>query len=684
VANICLIQKTLARSIWKRNLSHSILSNLPQREHAEFIGREKYIDQLLSLLSEEYAAHLISVNGIDGIGKTALVLETAYRCLHASQHKPQFSKVPVFEAFIFVSARQQYLATYNTLPRNETQRTLRNLFHEIAHTLGCLAITHTTPQDQPSLVYKALACQRTLLIVDNLETMEDKQEIISFLFSLPPSVKILVTTRERFLFSPIHLEQLSKKEATNLIKKECATKNITLSTNEALLLYRHIGGVPAALSYTIGRIAAGSSLEDVLGEAPTASRDIARICFERSVGPLRGEAAHTLLMVMAMFPKPPLREVIGHCAGLGDTPKLVDEALTLLQYLSLVTRQEKRYRLHPLTREYALAELAIHPTIEQEARLRWVEWYLAFTKAHGGNDWIEWHEKYDRVEEEWENLLTVFDWCAVHNQYEALSAFWQSGRVLGITDIYGYWDDRLTWLQWLAQKARDREDWPTMFKTIAHEAHTYIMMDELNKAEELLYSTRELPDSIDAGVRHLLAQESALLSVSKKKYEQASDKLNLAEKLLKDTSLDASEYKRRHILLQCYWGLLYQQQHDYDEAKNFFQCALERAQAIQWQRACICVENFLTDILREEGELDEAEGLLSKGLTVSESNKDKRRIAYYQRSFALLHRKRKNWEEASYYARKAMDGFDQLGMISESRRMSELLQRFEQRHMSSA
>jgi hypothetical protein len=91
-------------------------------------------------------------------------------------------------------------------------------------------------QEQPDLVREALGRQQTLLIVDNLETMEDKQEIISFLYELPPTVKVVITTRDRAMFSPIRLDQLSEEATRELIGQQIEEKQVVLTHGSLIFL----------------------------------------------------------------------------------------------------------------------------------------------------------------------------------------------------------------------------------------------------------------------------------------------------------------------------------------------------------------------------------------------------------------------------------------------------------------
>lgn len=664
---------SIVNKLWGPKELRAIPCNLPAPEHTTLIGRQKEIEDLFELLSPHYAAHLISVDGIGGVGKTALIIEAAYRCLRASTGETPNSQMPTFDAIIFVSAKQQYLTASGILSSSEAQRTLRDMFREIAQTLNRFEITQVPPADQPSKVRDALSRQRTLLIVDNLETMTEKQEIVSFLYRLPPQVKVVMTTRERALFSPIRLEELVEEEALNLIKKEVHEKGAALSTEQAFTLYRRIGGVPAALVYSIGQIASGHSIKTVLDRVLKANGDVAHFCFEGSIRPLRGSSTHKLLMAMAMFPKHPLREAIAHTAGLIAEPNEVEDGLAQLQQLSLVTQQEGRYKMLPLTREYALAELTAYPEFEREARKRWVEWYIHFIEEHGGVDWAEWHIHFDQVEEEWENILAVCDWNATYDGYDTIHTLWQHRGIREIAHIYGYWDDRLTWLNWLTRAGERRGDWATVVEAMGDVGFTLSLIGDLEKASIFFQSAWNLREHASAEAQINLAIDTAFLHICQQQYIEALFWLRQSKNLLDTLSVAEPLFTRLQINFQYYQGVTYYEMQDYDQAEAFFREALQQAQGIGWQRAVIHAQNHLADISIIQGRLEEAEKLLQTGLLTCERNKDKRRVANYRCSFAYLRQKQGNLEEARNLTQMALDGFERLGMQIEVKEMSNLL-----------
>ncbi len=669
----------LVNRYWGPKEIRSIPCNLPSRDHNLLIGRQMEIARLLELLSPEIGAALITIDGIGGVGKTALVLEVADRCWRASMGEASHTNVPIFDAIIFMSAKQQYLTSDGILPGNEAKRALRDIFREIASTLAHFEITYAAPHEQLSLVHKVLREQRTLLIVDNLETMEDKQKIEAFLYELPRSVKAVITTRERVLsFSPIRLEQLSQDEALILIKRESQLKEAELSREQSLNLYHHIGGIPAALVYAIGQIAGGYSVETVLERVPKADSDVARFCFEGSLGPLRGQPAHHLLMAMAMFPKPPLRIALAYTAGLAADQIAVEEGLALLSKLSLIRQQEGRYFMIPLTREYALSELAAYASFEQAARIHFAEWYLTFTEEYGGKDWDDWNVRYDRIEIEWENLLAVFNWCAAHEHYDKIQEFWQEKCMDKFAHIYGYWDDRLTWLSWLIEAAEKRGDWSHAVKAMIDISFTLTLMGQLEEADRYLQHAWEIHEYAKPRTQLILAQKIANLRIQQKDYPGAFAWLDRAETLLNKTLKSEEETERertrRLVDFQSNKGFLYYSQKDFTQAEIYYREVVRLAEDVGWQRVMIYTQNHLAYIAIAQDRMEEAEVLLKTSLPV---DRDKRLGAFHTLTSAYFYQKKGDLDKARHLAKEAREGFERLGMKQEAKEADELLQQLQ-------
>lgn len=665
---------TFLNTLWGPKELRSIPNRLGRMDHTRLIGRQAERKQLQELLFPRYAAYLITVDGIGGVGKTALVLDVAYQSLEASIHKTLSPHVPTFAAIISVSAKQQSLTPQGILQLTQADRTLRKIFQEVTKTLDRGDIPATPLQEQADLVREILGRQRTLLIVDNLETMEDKQEIISFLYQLPPTVKVVVTTRERSMFAPIRLEQLAEEASCDLIRQQAEEKQVILGTGEPQILYQRIGGIPAALVYAVGQRAAGYSLETVLRNVPKAEGDVARFCFQGSVEPLRGTPAHEMLMGLALFPQMPSRAAANYVSGLNDQI-IAEEALSQLQRLSLARESQDHFRILPLTREYALAELTKHPDAAEKARERWINWYLQFTEKYGGHDMQEWHLGFDHLDDEWENLQAVFDWCSSHERYDVIKRFWcadEPGSVVDFTTIYGLWDDRLIWLAWLQEKAGARGDWLVALDAMASYSYTLTLMGRHDEAEEIFREGHRLRKQAEPRIEARFLINHGYLCIYQGKNAEADQFFDQAIQILE--GVEEPIRTRLTVNINYDRSANFYRRQDLTTARTFFKKAAQSANSFGWQRIANYSENYLADIAIEEGSYEEAEHLLGPGLTMAERNNERRRAASYKRSYAKLKQKQGKIKEATDWALEARAGYERLGAKKETEGLDILIQ----------
>jgi len=218
-----------------------VYHNLPQPDYGTFVGREQEQAQIHRLLSPESRHFLVTIDGIGGIGKSALALEVAHRYLRDYDRLPLEER---FEAIIWTSAKSSVLTADGIMPRQQIARTLEDIYATVSVTLERGDITRARSEEQDELVRKALTRQRTLLIVDNLETVDDER-VNAFLRELPAPTKAVVTTRHRVdVAYPVRLTGMFKQEGLTLIARECDKKKSPLDRKKAEKLYRYTGGVP--------------------------------------------------------------------------------------------------------------------------------------------------------------------------------------------------------------------------------------------------------------------------------------------------------------------------------------------------------------------------------------------------------------------------------------------------------
>jgi hypothetical protein len=158
-----------------QSLAPKIPNNLPRR--AAFFGRAKEMDKVMRALSPADRTWGVLVDGIGGIGKTALAVEAAHRSQASGS----------FDAFVFITAKQNILTPNGICKQTPEARTFDDFLNETARELGQIGIAQLANDAKRRALLDSLRTMRALLIYDNLETLsKDEQEAMAdFLRELP-------------------------------------------------------------------------------------------------------------------------------------------------------------------------------------------------------------------------------------------------------------------------------------------------------------------------------------------------------------------------------------------------------------------------------------------------------------------------------------------------------------------
>ena len=350
--------------------------NLPHPDYGQFIGREQELAKAMRILRPyPHSQHsLVTVDGVGGIGKSVLALEIAHRFLRKYDKLLPEER---FAAIVWTSAKQTVLRPgCGIVSRRQSLCTLDDICKAIAVTLGIEDQLRSKPEDSVELIRRLLTQQRTLLILDNLETVDD-EAVMEFLQELPVPTKAVVTTRHRIdVAYPVRLVGMPWEDAKALIELECQKKEVFLGEEQKRKLYERTGGVPLAIVWSIAQIGFGYAVEMVLARIGNPKEDIARFCFEGAVEQIRGKDAYKLLLTLALCKGEGNRDQLGYVAGFGEDRISRDEGLVQLEKLSLVNKQGNLFKMLPLTKEYAASELETAANFKTEAILRLSKYWI--------------------------------------------------------------------------------------------------------------------------------------------------------------------------------------------------------------------------------------------------------------------------------------------------------------------
>lgn len=692
-------------------LRHNLKAN-----RGKLIGRERELALLLEALSFESGVHRIGIEGAGGVGKTALILEAARRCKKKSQGSGDSTTIsprpPVFDVIIFTSAQTARFEKDRIWPNQQAERTLREILQTVARVLD-VDISDADPDALPESIQQILTRQRTLLILDNLETLEDLEAVGSFLDRIPENVKVAIASRHHIPFSCdrlISLKCLPQEKATRLVEERAeGNDKINLSSEDAEKLAKKMECLPLAIVYSVGQLAYSPlGLKDILERSLPPDVELARYCVENSINLLKKEQSrqsYKLFLAIAIFRQSPSLEAVSAVAAVrGD--RAIAEGFFGLNKLGLVERyetgQQERYGMHSFAREYARSQLQADPDFESEARDRWIDWYRQFAEKHGGKDWREWQD-FSEIEEEWENLTEVIEWCIDRQLYDEVLHFWRYIKSYSYargrnSDRHSFWTLPLEWTKWLLETAEKKKDWSAAAELnldLGQKLSLRRDSKDLDRAVTILdkaWKLRNYKDT-DTSFKLDVAISQAHVSIEQEKFARAYGWVQNARKLLNDATkllaysqenpaecFPPSQLEKERILVRVLFceGDIYYKTKKYDEAKQKFEAALTKAKSLQWKRAEALAQDWLAHIAIAQGDLETAQKLLTKSREAAEKRQDKCRMAYCDLGLGRIEFKKDNFKEASELFEQAEEAFRSLGMIPEAEETAEEIRKLPQ------
>ena len=634
-------------------------NNLP-RQLTTFIGREREIAEVKRLLTK---AHVLTVTGTGGNGKTRLSLEVASGLLDEYPDGVWLIELASVAASVLVP---QILATTVGVREEAGRPVLSTL------------LDHLRPQ-------------RALLLFDNCEHLIDAcAQLADALLHACPQVKIMASSREllgltgemAFRIPPLSMpnprhppsfERLMEYEAIRLfVERAAAVKpgfRLTEDNVSAVAqICQRLDGIPLAIELAAARVRSLSvhqitaHLDErfrlLTGGSRTAMarHQTLRGLIDWSYG-LLSDAERTLLRRLSMFVGGwtlAAGEAVG--AGPGVDRDEVVELLARLVDKSLVLMdddqgQDARYRLLETIRQYGLDKLA-ETTEAEVVRDRHRDFYLGFAEeAEAQLRGREQVAGLKRLEVDHDNLRTALRWSLDRGETEvalrlgsALWLFW---------DTHGYVREGREWVDDLLARAdalpasaltpgtqraraklldgagRLRARWSEYAMACELDAQALAVWRELGDQRGMA----EALNNIGVGMRYLGDRERSQATVEESLalFRGLSDKRGIAHALNNLAELARGDA-------------------DLARARALFEESVPLFEAIEDGRGLSYALDNLGGILTSQGDYTRAETLYGRSLQLAEELGDKHAIATALRSLGgVAHHRRDHVRARGFY-----------------------------------
>jgi len=411
--------------------SANIVSNLPRLPH--FFGREEELKRIKGALEASSGTWGALIDGEGGRGKTALAVRAAELC-----PPDQFSRI------IFLSARQRVMD--ETGLRELGGFALQdwgNMRNEIGRRLDHPAIAKEPEVTRTHLLCQVLANSRSLIILDNLESLPeaDIQDLRTFVENLPRDCKVLLTSRTSLGLTSerLPLPRLDVASALECLADLAIRNDRLAESSEAdrIKLYAQTQGNPLLLRWVAGQVGQEdrTTLNDALAFLRTCPPDNDPLDYIFGDVLRSLSEAHVLVLAVLTYPDQPiLVDAIAEISGVAvdDTRRV----LKILANRSLVVpdKQQNSYALVPMVADFLRM---YRPEVVRETGVRLGQRACELIVENG-------YRKYPRfpvLEAAWPTIAPALP-IIMQGPNETLQRVWNALRTF--LQFSGRWDEGLT------------------------------------------------------------------------------------------------------------------------------------------------------------------------------------------------------------------------------------------------
>jgi len=233
-----------------------VVNNLPRPDFNDtgLIGRKQDLQKIISYLEDERTT-ILTLTGAGGIGKTALALQVAYMLVE--------SEDPMFDAVLWVSLKTEYLGI-------EGIQQIENAITNIEDAIG--KINDAFANDKLVTFSELLRNRKTLICLDNLETITGDDFITQLYDKMPHGVKFLLTSRQGLgqLERRYDVNTLTETDALHLLNSAIRALDVEvlekahLDSKKAIVNRYRCN--PLAIKWFVQSAAAGIPIKQILDE----------------------------------------------------------------------------------------------------------------------------------------------------------------------------------------------------------------------------------------------------------------------------------------------------------------------------------------------------------------------------------------------------------------------------------
>lgn len=262
----------------KSGISH----NLPIKDYDKFLGRITELKELQEMMHHQ-RHYIFALDGIGGVGKSALALEFCYQI--ATKQIGSLN----FEYVVWLSAKNTIFINNKIVQLEQSLEHLDQVLDAMLIVLGFPEICIYQPDAKKHILSDLLPNTNMLIVLDNLETIKSENllEIWSFFDELPPPSKVLLTSREihHNIHKSLRIESLNQNDSEEFISIQGKELGIPDSTIDSMKseVANLSSGLPVVIKSILSQISMGKNLGAISRHLGNAGDDLVKFCFEDQI-----------------------------------------------------------------------------------------------------------------------------------------------------------------------------------------------------------------------------------------------------------------------------------------------------------------------------------------------------------------------------------------------------------------